>query len=121
MMVAGERWYKLTFNNELEKLSRTEKIENILKALNFLTGMAALFPGILQGVEWYKMWQDVNDFLGISYTIDEDEFKAIIAKEAEMRRQAILLQAQQQGAQINKDMAGAEKDRSTADVQEAQA
>jgi hypothetical protein len=113
-MASGKPWYKVKFNNELEKLSRTERVEQITQTLNFLGAMAGLFPAILDAVEWYDMWKDINSYLGVSYAIGADEFKEIMAQKAEMQRQAMMLQAGQATSEIQKNQANALKDQSEA-------
>ena len=108
-MEEGKPWYKVRFNNELEKLSRTEALERIIQSLNALSMIAALYPPILQGVKWHDLWKDVNDFLGLKYFIDEESFKKIIEDDAKMKRQQMAIEAAKVGAEVSKDGAAAAK------------
>jgi hypothetical protein len=107
---SGRPWYKIRFNNELEKLSRTQALENIIKVLNVISAMGAMFPTIVQGVEWFQMWKDVNDYLGTDYAIDEKEFKAMVERDMKLREQAIQLEAAQSASQTGKNVAQAQQD-----------
>lgn len=103
MKKAGKPWYKIKFNNELDKLSRTEAIENILQVINLVSGIAALYPIIVQAIDWFKLVQDLNSYLCLDYVIDADAFKEIVLADAQAKAQAM-------EAQVGKDMASAGKD-----------
>lgn len=107
----GRPWYELRFNNEMEKLIRTEAVQNLLQVLQAITAIAALNPDIVHAVNWYKLLKEINDNLDYNSQIllSEDEFKAQIVKIAEQRALALQAQAGQAGAQINKDTASANK------------
>ena len=85
----GKRWYKIKFNNELDKLSRTEAVENILQVINLVGAIAGLYPIIVQAIDWFKLVDDLNTYLGLDYVIKADEFKAIVIADAEAKRQAM--------------------------------
>jgi len=104
------RWYKVRYNNELERMVKNEAIERIIQAVNALTMFMGLYPEIAEAVEWYKLWKDVNDLLGINYIKDEDEFKAKIMEQAQLQKDAMMLQGGQMGADILQKTARAEKE-----------
>lgn len=116
---AGRPWYELKFNNELEKLTRTEAVQNILQILNSIAAIAGMYPDIIEAVDWYKLLKDINDNLDYNnqILISADEFKEKIAALAQMKKQAMMLQAGTAGAQIQKDTAAANKH--NADAQNA--
>ena len=107
----GKPWYELEFNNELEKLLRSQKIQALVQLLQGITAIAALYPDIVHAIDWYALLKDLNDNLDIDNQIlvSADEFKATIAKAAEARRMAMQAQIAASGAAAGKDMAGAEK------------
>lgn len=113
-MKAGKRWYKVRYNNELERMSKTEGLERIIQLVNGLTMLAAVNPSILEAVKWYDIYKDMNEALGVSYIVDEDEFKATIAQQAELQKQAMMLQAGQAGADIQSKMSKSNKDEADA-------
>lgn len=116
-MEAGKPWFKIRFNNELERLNKTEKLERVMQLINGIAMLANLNPQILQAVEWYKLMEDINEALGMNYIKDEDEFKAIVAQQAKVQEQAMLLQAGQGVADIQGKMSKANKDEADAKKQ----
>jgi hypothetical protein len=108
---SGKAWFEIKYNNEMEKLMRTEVVQNLLTVIQSITAIAALQPDIIQAVNWYKLLKDINDNLDYNNQIlwSESEFKENIARAAEARATAMQLQAGQAGASIEKDMAQANK------------
>lgn len=106
---AGKPWYEIEFNNELENLLRTQKIQNLTQMIQAITAVAALYPDIVHAIDWYQLLKDINDNLDIDakIMISADDFKAVIANAAQARQQ----QAQGAGAQ---QLASAAKDGATA-------
>ncbi|MEA3432566.1 MAG: portal protein, partial [candidate division WOR-3 bacterium] len=105
----GKPWYKVKFKGELDRLTNTQAIEKIVQALQSLSAMASLFPGILEAVEWYAMWKDINEYLGIRYFKDEDEFKKSIEAIANRERMMMSAQMGEAGGKVEKDLAQARK------------
>jgi hypothetical protein len=112
----GKPWYQIKWNNALDKLSNTEKLEALLKILNVITALAAIFPDIIEAVDWYKFLADFKSCLCIQTTfmLTADEFKAKIQAKAQMQAQMLQLQAAQAGSQIQRNISGAKKDEATA-------
>jgi hypothetical protein len=108
---SGRPWYELKFNNELEKLTRTEVVQNLVQIIQAITAIASLYPDIIQAIDWYKLLKDINDNLDYNsqIMISEDEFKASIEAAAQARTQMMQLQAGQAGAAVEKDMSQANK------------
>lgn len=106
---AGKPWYELEFNNEMENLLRTQKIQNLVQMIQSITAVAALYPDIIHAIDWYQLLKDINDNLDIDakIMISADDFKAVIAEAAKQRQQ----QAQTAGMG---QMASAAKDGATA-------
>lgn len=111
VMESGKPWFELKFNNELEKLVRTENVQALIQMIQAVTAIAALYPQIAMAIDWYKMLKDINDNLDYNsqILISEKKFKEEILKAAEAQRQAMALQAGEAGAKINKDTAQAKK------------
>lgn len=111
VMKEGKPWYTIRFNNELEKISRTEQLDALLQMINVITALAAINPAILKAIDWYKLLQDFKTALNIQgdFVLSEDAFKEAVAQEAELQAQAMRLQAAQAGAGAMKDAAGAAK------------
>jgi len=108
---AGRPWYELRFNNELEKLTRTEAVQALLQILQAVGAIAALKPEIIEAINWYKLLRDINDALDFNnqIVVAEDEFKQAVANIAQQRQAAMALQAGQQLATTQKDSAQANK------------
>lgn len=111
----GKPWYKIKFNNELDKLTRTEKLEGLMQMLNVVTAIAALYPAIIEAIDWYTFLTDFKEALNIqgSFVINVDDFKAKIAQQAQLQSQMMMLQAGKAGSEIAGNMAGAKKDAAT--------
>jgi len=111
VMADGRPWYELKWNNELEKLTRTEAVQSLLQILQAAIAIISVRPEMVEAVNWYKLLKDVNDNLDYNnqLVIDEDEFKEKITKIAAERQAALMLEAGQAGAKIQKDTAGANK------------
>lgn len=107
----GKPWYKVKFNNEVDKLGKTEKVDNLLKLMNVISALMAVYPQIAGAVNWYSLLADVSDALGLKQNIiSEKEFRKQI--EAQARQQAALLQAQaaESSAAANRNNAAAIRD-----------
>lgn len=113
---AGRPWYELKFNNELEKLIRTEQVQALTQIIQAVTAIAALYPAIVEAINWYQLLKDLNDNLDYNNKIlvTEKQFKEIIANAAKAKQAAMQAQMLQAGA-------GASKDASTANKNNAQA
>lgn len=108
-MKEGKQWYKIKFNNELDRLSKTQAMERVIQSVNAIMMIGQAFPKIVDAVEWYKIWADVNKYLGVDYIKDEEEFKAILIKQMEMQQGAMQMQAMQVGAETGKNIAQGKK------------
>jgi len=107
----GKPWYKIQFNNELEKLSRTERVEALLKMLNVITFLASGNQQIIMAFDWYKIAAEAKELLcpNSDWMFSADEFKQQIAANAEMmakERQMLMLE---QASNTVKNAAGADK------------
>lgn len=107
----GKPWFEIHFNNEVEKLGKTEKVDDLLKLINAITALMAVNPQIGSAIEWYKLISDVSDALGFKDNIvSEKQFKAEIEKQAQQQAQLMQAQAGQLNAAANRDNATALKD-----------
>jgi hypothetical protein len=96
----GRPWYEFKFNNELEKLTRTEAVQALVQVLQTITAIAAVYQDIIEAVDWYKLLKEINDNLDDNNQIllDEKAFKAKIAAVAQQRAAAMQAQAAEQGS-----------------------
>lgn len=108
---AGKPWYEIKFNNELEKLVNTEKVQELLQLAQTVGMIATLNPDIVYAVDWHKMLSDINEMLDVNNQIvmDADTFKELMVKVGEQRAAQASAQLGQAGAQISKDMSQANK------------
>lgn len=111
VMKSGKPWFTLKFNNELEKLTRTEAVQNLLQILNSIAGIASMYPEIIQAVDWYKLLKDINDNLDANnkILITAEDFKRKIEQAAKMKQAEMQIMAGQAAAGIQKDSAQANK------------
>ena len=117
-MQQGKQWYKIRFNNELERLSRTDAVQRVLQAVNAVLMMGSAFPSIIEAVNWYKIWEDVNTYLGTEYATGEKEFKMKMMQQMQMQQEQMKMQALQVGAESGKNVAEGKKN--TAEAQQIQ-
>lgn len=112
----GKPWFKIRYNNELEKLSRTEKLDGLMQMLNVITAMMAVFPAISAGIRWHELLMDFKDALNVqgNFLLSPKEFEAAVQQQAQLMAQQMALQAGMAGSQIAKNSAGAEKDKAAA-------
>lgn len=116
VFAAGKPWYEIQFNNELEKLLKTQRVQDIVQLIQGITAIAALYPDIIHAIDWYQLLVDLNDNLdtGCKILVTADKFKSIIAEAAKQKAQ---MMQTQQGAMV----AGAAKDGASASQSMAQA
>lgn len=114
---SGRPWYELKFNNELEQLLRTDKVQALLQMIQSVGAIAGLFPQIIEAVDWYKLLKDINDNLSHNsqLLLSADEFKEQIAAAAEAQQAQLSMQAAQVGGQVQKDAARANRDNKEAE------
>jgi hypothetical protein len=112
----GKPWYKIRFNNELEKLSRVEVLDGLNQILNVITVIASVFPDIIMAIDWHKFLADFKSATNTQgqWMLSEDDFKAIVKAKA----QAIAAQNQ---IQAENTAAGTKNQMGQATLKEAQA
>jgi hypothetical protein len=104
------------FNNELEKLLRTQKVQDLVQLIQGITAIAALYPDIVHAIDWFELLTALNDNLDVNAKImvTAQAFKQIISDAAQAR-------AQQQKIESAAALAGAAKDGASAQQSNAQA
>jgi len=107
---AGKPWYEIEFNNELERLIRTQKIQDLIQLIQGITAIAALYPDIVHAIDWYALLLELNNNLDISSQIlvSAQKFKSIIEEAAKARAAANQAQMMQVGAAAAKDASQAQ-------------
>jgi hypothetical protein len=90
----GKPWFKIRYNNELEKLSRTEKLDGLMQILNVITAMMSVYPAIAVGINWHSLLLDFKDALNVQgeFLLSADEFKEAV--QAQAQQQAAMMQLQ---------------------------
>lgn len=118
VMKSGKPWYDIRWNNELERMVRTEEIEALIQLLQSITAIASLYPMIVEAVDWYQMLKDLNDALDCNNKIlvKASDFKQIVARVAAEQRAMMTVQAQQGVAQARQSNAQANKNNAEAQV-----
>ena len=107
----GKPWYELEFNNELEKLLRTAKVQDLVQFIQGVSAVAALYPDIIHAIDWYQLLDALNDNLDIDAKImvSANDFKNVIAEAAKQKQQMMQLQGAQAAASAAKDGASAQQ------------
>ena len=99
----GKPWFEIKFNNELEKLTKTQAVQDLVQVIQAITAIAALYPQIVQAVDWFKLLEDINNNLDRNNQIlcSATEFADKIAAMAQQQAAAAAIQAGEAGANIN--------------------
>lgn len=107
----GKPWYEVKLNNELEKLMKTERVQSLVQLIQSVTAVAALYPQIIQAVDWLKLIKDINEMLDPNNQIimSEREFKAEIERQADIARQQIAMQGANMNADTQNKLSSADK------------
>lgn len=107
----GRPWFEIEFNNDLEKLTRTEVVDNLLRVVQSIQAVASMYPQIIEGVDWYKLVEDINEALGDNngILIGAEEFKQQLAAGQAAQAAAAGLEAEASVASTGKDAATANK------------
>ena len=107
----GKPWYRIQFNNEVEKISNTDKIDNLVQLMNIMQGLLAVNPDLAGAVDWFKLLQDVSSSLGFDTAImSESEFRKQIEAKAQQQAQMQQIQLSNLESQTTKNKAGALRD-----------
>lgn len=104
-------WYKIKFNNEVDKIGKTDKVDDLLKMLNFVTALMSVYPDIAMAIDWYGLLRDASEAMNLQHNIVSlNNFKREIANRAQQQSQLMQAQTGQLQAQANRDNAIALKD-----------
>ena len=107
----GKPWYKIKFNNDVDKLGQGEKVEDLLKLINVITALMSVNPQIASAINWYKLLADVSEALGLKDNIvSENEFRAQIETQAQAQAQMMQAQINETQARSTRENAMALKD-----------
>lgn len=106
---SGRPWYKIRWNNELNKLTRTEAIQSLTQMLQAVMAVAQVKPEIIGAVDWYKLIDQVEGNLGTNILIGEMKFKQKVEQEMQLQAVSMAMQSGQVQATTAKDNALANK------------
>lgn len=116
----GKQWYTIKFNNEVEKIANTDKIDNLVQLLNIMQGLLAINPQLAGAIDWFKLLKDVSSGLGFDTAImSESEFKKQIMAQAQAQSMAQQIQMEQIQSQTMRNKAGALRDLSNGTTQQS--
>lgn len=106
----GRAWYNIRYNNELEKLTRTEGVEQLNIFLQGLMAQMQMNPQIAQAVDWYKLASDfAKSTDNADKVISEDEFKAALQEQAQREQAMMAVQAAETATKAEMQNAQAQK------------
>lgn len=107
----GKPWFKIKFSNEIEKISNTDKLDNLVQLLQILQGLVAYNQDLVGAVDWYRLLKDATSGLGFDTAlVSENEFKKQMQANAMVQQQMMMMQAENMQSQTNRNNAGALKD-----------
>lgn len=111
VMKQGKRWYKIKWKNELEQLTATRDVENILQYLQGAGAMAQFFPQLIKAIDWFALLDNFRESLNIpaDMMISKEDFMAMVQQDAAQAEAALASQLGGQEAAAQKDMAMAQK------------
>lgn len=110
-IMEGKPWYKIKFNNDVDKLGKTEKVDDLLRLINVIAALMAVNPQISMAVNWYKLLADVSEALGFQGNImSEDEFRQQIQAQAVQQQAMLQAQLGEADARANRENALAIKE-----------
>lgn len=104
-------WFKIKFNNEVDKIGKTDRVDDLLKMLNFVTALMSVYPDIAMAIDWYGLLKDASEAMNLEHNVVSlNKFKKEIADRAQQQAQLMQAQTGQLQAQANRDNATALKD-----------
>lgn len=104
-------WFKIKFNNEVDKIGKTDRVDDLLKMLNFVTALMSVYPDIAMAIDWYGLLKDASKAMNLEHNVVSlNKFKKEIADKAQQQAQLMQAQTGQLQAQANRDNATALKD-----------
>jgi hypothetical protein len=108
---SGKSWYKIQFNNEVEKIGNTDKIDNLIQLMNIMQGLLAVNPQLANAVDWFGLLKNVSTALGFDTAImSETEFRKQVESQAAAQAQMAQAQMAQLESQTSKNNASAVRD-----------
>lgn len=110
-VLSGKNWYKIQFNNEIEKISHTDKVENFVQLLNSMSALIQINPQMAGAIDWYALLKSISTALGFDTAImSENEFKKQVQAQAQAQAEVQQAQMAQLQSQTTRNNAGAVKD-----------
>jgi hypothetical protein len=116
IMEFGKPWYEVRFNNEMEKLTRTESVQNLTQVLQAIGAIGSMYPQIIEAVDWYKLLEDINDNLDANnqILIGAKAFKEKLMAAAQQQQAMLAAQAGMMAADAGSKAAQANKNNAEA-------
>jgi len=104
----GKRWYKIRYNNELDRMVRVKKIEGLMQVLQGVLACAQMYPDIIHAVKWYKWLEEYNENVDVSQNllISAAEFKVKIEAIAQQQAMQQKLEQVETLSKMGKNMSG---------------
>lgn len=107
----GLKWFKIKFNNDIEKLTRVEIFEDLQKEMGAIGLLLQMNQQLSSAIDWYKLTKKTADSIGFpDIIVSEQSFKEQQEAQAAQMQQMQELQAQNVQSQTNRNNAGALKD-----------
>lgn len=113
---SGRPWYKIRYNNEIEKLTRTEAIQSLTQVLQAIAAIGGMYPQIVEAVDWYRLLDDINNNLDANnqILIGAQAFKDKMAAAAQQQQAIIAAQAGMMAADAGQKASQANKNNAEA-------
>jgi hypothetical protein len=107
-MKNGQRWYKIRYNGELEKMANAELYEAIGRFLQYLASALQIKPELTHAIndyEFIEMVKNVSNLTNSNIIKSKTEYKMILEQLQEAQAQAQAQQMMMQQGAMLKDMA----------------
>ena len=106
----GLPWYDIVFKNDMARLTKTQKIDELMMLVNSVAVIGGMFPAIIEAVDWYALLADINKNLDKNSQLlfSEREFKQRVQQAAQQNQQIMQQQASNLQADTVKKISEAE-------------
>lgn len=106
MYNSGKSWFDIKYNNEMERLTKTENVEKLTQLLQGIMAIAQMKPEYLDMVDWYslvKQYAEITD--NGDKVMNRELFEAKLQQNAEAQAQMMQMELAKKGSEAERNMA----------------
>jgi hypothetical protein len=102
----GQSWFDIKYNNEMERLTKTDNVEKLTQLLQGIMAIAQMKPEYLDMVDWYEIVKQYAEITDNSDKImSRDEFEAVMQQNAQAQQQMMQAELMKKGSEAERNMA----------------